>query len=78
MRNIDSKFLTLLQVTSFPAAPPILLLLTKNEELLKKYDLSSLQAISSGAAPLPESVNVDTIVKTKSLVFQGEQVSLEI
>ena len=60
-----------LQVSSFPAAPPILLQLTKNVELLKKYDLSSLMVVMSGAAPLPESVNVDTMVKTQSMVTQG-------
>ena len=59
------------QITSFSVAPPILLQLTKNEELLKKYDLSSLMVIGSGSAPLPKSVNADAMVKTKSLVMQG-------
>jgi len=59
------------RVTSFPAAPPILLNLTKNDALLKKYDLSSLMMVMSGAAPLPESVNMETMVKTQSMVLQG-------
>ena len=64
-------FTYILQVTYFATAPPILLQITQNEELLKKYDLSSLTKISCGAAPLPENVNVDTAMKTQTMITQG-------
>jgi ribosome assembly protein SQT1 len=36
--------------------PPIILLMSKNEELLNKFDLSSVREIYSGAAPLGKEI----------------------
>ncbi|KAI3820619.1 hypothetical protein L1987_08167 [Smallanthus sonchifolius] len=48
-------FLELIQkykVTIGPFVPPIVLAIAKNEEIVDKYDLSSIRTVMSGAAPL--------------------------
>ncbi|KAJ9567921.1 hypothetical protein OSB04_003887 [Centaurea solstitialis] len=48
-------FLELIQkykVTIGPFVPPIVLTIAKNEEVVDKYDLSSVRTVMSGAAPL--------------------------
>lgn len=59
----------LLQVTSAPLVPPLVLFLAKHP-LVDRFDLSSLKSISSGAAPLSQELergvakripNVDTV-----------------
>ena len=37
-------------------SPPYIVILSKSEDIVKKYDLSSLKSIVTGAAPLPVSV----------------------
>jgi acyl-coenzyme A synthetase/AMP-(fatty) acid ligase len=39
--------------------PPIIILMTKNEKLLAKYDLSSVWSIFTGAAPLGQETAED-------------------
>nr|XP_026691236.1 4-coumarate--CoA ligase 1-like [Ciona intestinalis] len=58
------------KISSFSAVPPILIAI-KNYPHLNKYDLSSLTAIGSGAAPLSPSVNVSVMQKMQALVVQG-------
>ena len=57
-------------VTLFYAVPPVLLALTQYPEL-KKYDLSSVRYIMSGAAPLPPEVGRRMQELTGILVLQG-------
>ncbi|XP_024976430.1 4-coumarate--CoA ligase 2-like [Cynara cardunculus var. scolymus] len=48
-------FLELIQkykVTIGPVVPPIVLTIAKNEEVVDKYDLTSIRTVMSGAAPL--------------------------
>ncbi|KAH9660572.1 4-coumarate--CoA ligase-like 7 [Citrus sinensis] len=60
------------RVTHWWVVPPIILALAKNVSLVKKFDLSSLKGIGSGAAPLRKelveecSKNLPTVT-----VFQG-------
>ena len=49
------------QITFVYVAPPIVVHLARSE-LVKTYDLSSLKAITSGAAPLTKEL-VDTVYK---------------
>ncbi|KAF2015659.1 acetyl-CoA synthetase-like protein [Aaosphaeria arxii CBS 175.79] len=49
----DNKISTLFLV------PPIIILLTKNKEVLSKYDLSNVTAIFTGAAPLGKETAAD-------------------
>ncbi|KAK4427154.1 4-coumarate--CoA ligase-like 7 [Sesamum alatum] len=44
------------KVTHFYAVPPVIIALAKNHEVVKKYDVSSLREIGSGAAPLGKDV----------------------
>lgn len=39
--------------------PPIIILMTKNAQMLAKYDLSSVQSIFTGAAPLGQETAED-------------------
>ncbi|GAA5910716.1 hypothetical protein JCM6882_002059 [Rhodosporidiobolus microsporus] len=59
------------RATILPLVPPIALQLARSPEV-KKYDLSSLRLISSGAAPLgPELENELANVFSKCVVYQG-------
>ncbi|KAK9080597.1 hypothetical protein SSX86_000355 [Deinandra increscens subsp. villosa] len=51
------------KVTIGPFVPPIVLAIAKNEEIVDKYDLSSIRTVMSGAAPLGKELE-DT-VRTK-------------
>ncbi|KAJ2093644.1 hypothetical protein IW140_006399 [Coemansia sp. RSA 1813] len=51
-------------------APPIILALTKSP-LTKKYDISSLRFINSGAAPLSKELQTEAATKLGILVTQG-------
>ncbi|KAF5806912.1 4-coumarate--CoA ligase 2 [Helianthus annuus] len=56
-------FLELIQkykVTIGPFVPPIVLAIAKNEEIVDKYDLSSIRTVMSGAAPLGKELE-DTV-----------------
>ncbi|PWA99282.1 4-coumarate--CoA ligase 2 [Artemisia annua] len=56
-------FLELIQkykVTIGPFVPPIVLAIAKNEEVVDKYDLSSIRTVMSGAAPLGKELE-DTV-----------------
>jgi 4-coumarate--CoA ligase len=56
-------FLELIQkfkVTIGPFVPPIVLTIAKNEEIVDKYDLSSIRTVMSGAAPLGKELE-DTV-----------------
>lgn len=67
------QFLGLLQkhrVTVAYLVPPIVLALAKHP-LVDKYDISTLQNVMSGAAPLPESVARDAAKRNNMLVRQG-------
>lgn len=44
----------MLSVLTSSQVPPIIIMMTKSKELLAKYDLSSVNAILTGAAPLGE------------------------
>ncbi|GJZ63079.1 4-coumarate--CoA ligase 2 [Tanacetum coccineum] len=48
------------KVTIGPFVPPIVLAIAKNEEVVDKYDLSSIRTVMSGAAPLGKELE-DTV-----------------
>ncbi|XP_076924618.1 4-coumarate--CoA ligase 2-like [Bidens hawaiensis] len=59
-------FLELIQkyrVTIGPLVPPIVLAIAKNEDIVDKYDLSSVRMVMSGAAPLGKEL--EDIVRMK-------------
>ncbi|KAI9264246.1 hypothetical protein BDA99DRAFT_51740 [Phascolomyces articulosus] len=58
------------KITTLPAAPPILIHLVNRAEV-DKYDLSSLESISSGSAPISPSVITRCAEKFNSFVYQG-------
>ncbi|KAI9264247.1 hypothetical protein BDA99DRAFT_604667 [Phascolomyces articulosus] len=58
------------KVNDLPAAPPILIHLVNRPEV-DKYDLSSLQRIGTGSAPIPPSVVTRCAEKYKAFVGQG-------
>jgi long-chain acyl-CoA synthetase len=58
------------KVTLFYAVPPVLLALTHSTDL-KKYDLSSVRYIMSGAAPLPPEIARRVQELTAITVLQG-------
>jgi acyl-CoA synthetase (AMP-forming)/AMP-acid ligase II len=67
------EFLTLLQdhkVTRAYLVPPIILALAKHP-IVDKYDLSSLEVIMSGAAPLGGELAEATSARLGSIVIQG-------
>ena len=47
------------KVNTLSVVPPIIIFMTKSKELLKKYDMSSVKAIYTGAAPLGEETAQD-------------------
>ena len=68
-----ADFLRLIQehrLTHLYVVPPIVLALTKHP-LVDQYDLSSVKLVSSGAAPLDESVQRACAERLKCLVVQG-------
>jgi acyl-CoA synthetase (AMP-forming)/AMP-acid ligase II len=67
------EFLTLLQdrkVTRAYLVPPIILALAKHP-IVDKYDLSSLEVIMSGAAPLGQELQGAAQARVDSVVMQG-------
>ncbi|KAL4562921.1 hypothetical protein LXL04_026952 [Taraxacum kok-saghyz] len=48
------------KVTMGPFVPPIVLAIVKNEEVVDKYDVTSIQTVMSGAAPLGKELE-DTV-----------------
>ena len=58
------------KVTSLPGAPPILIHLLNRPEV-DKYDLSSLEQIGTGSAPIAPSVVTGVKEKFKTFVAQG-------
>ena len=62
-----SMFFFLLQVTTLPLVPPLVQFLTKHP-MVDKFDLSSLQSLSSGAAPLARDLETGVAKKLPSLV----------
>jgi len=78
-RNQQSKFQSFLvhcaQVTFLPAVPPMVLALS-NSPVFDQYDTSSLKAILSGAAPLPETVGEVVAKRLKLSLCQGGIMSL--
>ena len=42
------------RIASLYLVPPIIILMTKNKQVMDKYDLSSVKGIYTGAAPLGE------------------------
>ena len=58
------------KVNDLPAAPPILIHLVNRPEV-KKYDLSSLQRIGTGSAPIAASVVSRCAEKFQAFVGQG-------
>ena len=67
------EFLTLLQdhkVTRAYLVPPIILALAKHP-IVEKYDLSSLEVIMSGAAPLGQELQDAAQSRVNSVVMQG-------
>ena len=67
------EFLTLMQdrkVTRAYLVPPIILALAKHP-IVEKYDLSSLELIMSGAAPLGEELQQAAAERIGGLVMQG-------
>ncbi|MGH3650365.1 MAG: AMP-binding protein, partial [Acidimicrobiia bacterium] len=68
-----AEFLRIIEergVTRVAAVPPIVLALAKNP-LVDQYDLSSLQQIGSGAAPLSGDVEREASARTGATVVQG-------
>jgi len=68
-----TEFLRIIEqhaVTRVAAVPPIVLALAKSP-LVDKYDLSSLQQIGSGAAPLSGDVEREASWRTGATVVQG-------
>ncbi|KAA8518716.1 hypothetical protein F0562_016510 [Nyssa sinensis] len=60
------------RVTHLFVVPPVVIALTKHSAVLKKYDLSSLKEIGSGAAPLGEDVMEDCAKNfPQAAIFQG-------
>jgi len=57
------------KVTYLPLVPPIVVALTKSE-IVKKYDLSSLHTVTSGAAPLSKE-------SSQEFVFRFPQITLK-
>ena len=57
----------LLQVTTLPLVPPLVQFLTKHQ-MVDKFDLSSLQSLSSGAAPLARNLEIGVAKRLPSLV----------
>lgn len=60
-------FVFLLQVTTLPLVPPLVQFLTKHP-MVDKFDLSSLQSLSSGAAPLARDLETGVAKRLPSLV----------
>ena len=60
-------FFLLLQVTTLPLVPPLVQFLTKHP-MVDKFDLSSLQSLSSGAAPLARDLEIGVAKRLPSLV----------
>ncbi|XP_051116719.1 probable CoA ligase CCL7 isoform X2 [Andrographis paniculata] len=60
------------RVTHLYAVPPVVVALAKQKELVKRFDLSSLREIGSGAAPLGPEV-IDECAKgfPQAVLFQG-------
>jgi acyl-CoA synthetase (AMP-forming)/AMP-acid ligase II len=60
------------KINSLYLVPPIIILMTKNQSVLKQYDLSSVRIIFSGAAPLGKET-ADDLQKQypKWLIRQG-------
>lgn len=50
--NVIAKY----RINTLYLVPPVILLMAKNEELLNKYNLTSVREIYSGAAPLSQEV----------------------
>ncbi|KAH9203550.1 hypothetical protein DL95DRAFT_255088, partial [Leptodontidium sp. 2 PMI_412] len=44
--------ISMFRISSLNLVPPIIVMMVKNKELMKKYDLSSVHSVFSGAAPL--------------------------
>ncbi|XP_057953759.1 probable CoA ligase CCL7 isoform X2 [Malania oleifera] len=60
------------RVTNLWVVPPIILALAKQRELLRKYDLSSLKQVGSGAAPLGKDLMEDCAKSIpQAMVLQG-------
>ncbi|KAK4402378.1 4-coumarate--CoA ligase-like 7 [Sesamum angolense] len=60
------------KVSHFFAAPPVIVGLAKNHEVVKKYDVSSLREIGSGAAPLGKDVLEECAkVFPQTALYQG-------
>ncbi|KAL0421816.1 UNVERIFIED_CONTAM: 4-coumarate--CoA ligase-like 7 [Sesamum latifolium] len=60
------------KVSHFFAAPPVIVALAKNHEVVKKYDVSSLKEIGSGAAPLGKDVLEECAkVFPQTALYQG-------
>ncbi|XP_020552125.1 4-coumarate--CoA ligase-like 7 isoform X2 [Sesamum indicum] len=60
------------KVSHFFAAPPVIVALAKNQEVVKKYDVSSLREIGSGAAPLGKDVLEECAkVFPQTALYQG-------
>lgn len=59
------------RVTDFPLVPPIIVAMTNNAEALKKrYDLSSLESVFSGGAPLGREVIEGFVEKFPGISIQ--------
>lgn len=54
-------------MTTLPLVPPLVLFLAKHP-MVDKFDLSSLQAISSGAAPLARDLEIGVAKRLPGLV----------
>jgi acyl-CoA synthetase (AMP-forming)/AMP-acid ligase II len=62
----------LLQVTAIQIVPPIAVLLAKHP-LALEYDLSSVKAAVSGAAPLSRETQDEVLKRTGIDIMQGER-----
>ncbi len=58
------------RVTWAPVVPPIVLALAKHP-VVERYDLSALEFLTSGAAPLGAEVEAAAATRLRCLVFQG-------
>ncbi|KAI3464062.1 hypothetical protein Pfo_020725 [Paulownia fortunei] len=60
------------KVTHLYAVPPVVIALTKQQELVKKLDISSLREIASGAAPLGNDVLYECAKNfPQAVLYQG-------
>jgi 4-coumarate--CoA ligase len=68
------RYIERYKVTALQTVPPVVVMLSKREEV-KRYDLSSIEYILCGAAPLKKEVQNDVMRKLGCVIVQGWGVS---